>query len=92
MCSDDELLALVHQLQAAADLDTLRRALAARKQADPAAIDSRYVAERLERLRRAGLTCLVRGTPAPHDGVRLTAAGVERLQALQREPLSPEIE
>jgi hypothetical protein len=89
--SDDELLALVCQLGERSDPEALRRALSVRTSVEAAA---EYVAERIERLRRAGLVRFAHAYRSGHSAgrqpfVRLTAAGVERLQALQREPLKP---
>jgi hypothetical protein len=92
--SDDELLALVCRLGDRSDPEALRRALSVRANVEAAA---EYVTERIERLRRAGLVRFVHAHRRGHDAgwepiVRLTAAGVERLQALQREPLRPATE
>jgi hypothetical protein len=84
--SDDDLLSLVCQLGGEACSAALREVLAARTKAD-VSID--YVDERYESLRRAGLVRFVYSAPVPERRLRLTAAGVERLRALQREPVAP---
>jgi DNA-binding PadR family transcriptional regulator len=84
--SDDEVLAVVCQLGAAANAASLQRALSARLSED---VDLGRVEERLERLRREGLVRVGHGRASDEMHLRLTAAGVERLQALQRQPLRP---
>lgn len=84
--SDDDLLALVSRLDGEACCAAVRKVLAARTHSD---VSLDYVDERYENLRRAGLVRFVYSALAPERCLRLTAAGVDRLQALQREPLAP---
>ena len=84
--SDDDLLAVVFQLGLRAGRASIRRALSART-GTRLRLDS--IERHLRRLREAGLLRLAPGRAGDDLYVRLTAAGVERLQALQREPLKP---
>ena len=83
--SDDELLALVCELGRGACTAVMHEALTARMRAD---ISRAYIQERVDRLRGAGLLRCVYGVLPDEIAVRLTALGVERLRALQREPLA----
>ena len=82
--SDDDLLAVVHHLGLRADPASIRRALSARRQRE---FRRGVVERRIERLRGEGLLHLAPGGAADAMYVRLTAAGVERLQSRQREPV-----
>jgi hypothetical protein len=88
--SDDEFLAEIFLLGEEASNVALCKALERHAGVE---VKRDYVDERLRRLRAAGLV-----TFAPSLGawslsaarpVRLTAHGVERLRALQREPVAP---
>jgi hypothetical protein len=81
--SDDDLLALISQLGRDACAAEMRDALTARTRAE---VSLGYVDQRIERLLRGGLVRLVFARTLRDRCVRLTAVGVERLQALQREP------
>ena len=82
--SDADLLAVVHQLGLRADPASIRRALGARRRRD---LRRGVVERRIERLRGEGLLHLAPGGAADAMYVRLTAAGIERLQSLQHEPV-----
>jgi phosphotransferase system HPr-like phosphotransfer protein len=84
--SDDVVLAVICLLGANARVDTVRHALAERLTAE---VSLASTAGRLRCLREAGLVRVVARGVAEDDQVRLTAVGVERLRALQREPLTP---
>ncbi len=84
--SDDDLLATVHQLGLRAAPAALCRTLSARSRRQ---LRPRDLTPRLERLSEEGVLRLAPGATANEAYVRLTAAGVERLQALQREPMKP---
>jgi hypothetical protein len=85
--SDDDLLAVVFQLGLRAGRASIRRALSART-------GTRFrldgIERRIRRLREARLLRLAPGRAGDDLYVRLTAAGVERLQSRQHEPLKPE--
>lgn len=91
--SDDELLAIICQLGPAASDVAIWRALSAQL-GRQTSLDR--VRGRLHRLSAAGLAVFSPGRYLGQRGesepVRLTALGVERLQALQRGPLSPSID
>jgi len=92
--SDDDLLATISVLAGDASDVSVRKALTERL-AQEIGLD--YVRERLRRLDAAHLVSFAsQRAPAvakkSTGSVRLTAAGVERLCSLQREPLCPEIE
>jgi hypothetical protein len=91
--SDDDLLATISVLAGAASDASVREALTVRLGQE---VGLDYVRERLRRLNAAHLVSFgSRRAPAVPEKpatVRLTAAGVERLCALQREPLCTEIE
>lgn len=83
--SDDEILAVVFLLGRNASDSTVWRWLNTRLGEE---ISLDYVGERLHRLSAADLiSCSPQ--PCSNMPVRLTAAGVERLRALEREPLAP---
>jgi hypothetical protein len=87
--SDDDLLAEICVLGHEASNVGLCSALAVRF----GGVTRHYVDERLERLQAARLVSCsppLKGRHPTVCSVRLTAAGVERLCALQREPLAPE--
>jgi hypothetical protein len=84
--SDDEVLAVICVLGANARVETVRHALAERLSAQ---VSLASMVGRLQRLCDGGLVRVLAGRVAGDDQVRLTAVGVERLQALQREPLTP---
>jgi hypothetical protein len=92
--SDDHLLATISVLAGDASDVRVRKALTERLGQE---IGLAYVRERLPRLNAAHLVSFT-SWRAPADAeksaksVRLTAAGVQRLRALQREPLCPESE
>jgi hypothetical protein len=92
--SDDDLLATISVLAGDASDVSVRKALTERLGQE---IGLAYVRERLRRLDAAHLVSFAsRRAPAGAEkstnSVRLTAAGVEHLCSLQREPLCPEIE
>ena len=92
--SDDHLLATISVLAGAASDASVREALTVRLGQE---VGLAYVRERLRRLDAAHLVSFAsrRAPPVAENStqsVRLTATGVERLCALQREPLCPEIE
>jgi Mn-dependent DtxR family transcriptional regulator len=84
--SDDEVLAVICVLGANARVETVRHALAERLSAE---VSLASTVGRLRRLREGGLVRVVARGGAEDDEVRLTAVGVERLRALQREPITP---
>jgi len=84
--SDDVILAVVCQLGAPAEARDVRRALNLQLHAE---IDEHYLEERLRRLQQAGLVDFFQRRATNQWLVHLTAAGVERLQSLQREPVTP---
>ena len=81
---DDDLLAVVFQLGLRAAPASIRRALNARTRLRLDGIE-----RRIRRLREAGLLQLAPGAAGDDLYVHLTAAGVERLQSRQHEPLKP---
>ncbi len=92
--SDDDLLATISVLAGAASDASVREALTVRLGQE---VGLDYVRERLQRLNAAHLVSFAsRRVPAVSEkstkSVRLTAAGVQRLCALQREPPYPESE
>jgi hypothetical protein len=92
--SDDDLLSTIFVLAGAASDASVCKALTDRLGQE---IGLDYVYERLRRLDAAHLVSFAsRRTPTVPENstksVRLTAAGVQRLCALQREPLCPETE
>ena len=84
--SDDDLLAVVFQLGLRAAPASIRQALNART-GTRLRLDG--LERRIRRLREAGLLQLAPGAAGDDLYVRLTAAGVERLQARQHDPLKP---
>jgi hypothetical protein len=89
--SDDELLAAIYMLDDQASCAGLCGALARDLGAE---VGRDYVDERLHRLRAAGLVSFIPSVSATAPrpdvrSVRLTARGVERLSALNREPVAP---
>ena len=91
--SEDELLAIICQLGPEASDISVWRALSARLGRQ---ISLDRVRGRLHRLNAAGLAAFsprrYLGSRGESEPVRLTALGVERLQALQRAPLAPSID
>ncbi len=91
--SDDELLATICQLGPEASDVSIWRALSA---GSGRQISLDRVRGRLHRLNAAGLAAFAPrrylGSRGDSEPVRLTALGVERLQALQRGPLAPSID
>jgi len=88
--SDDDLLAEIFVLGREATNVGLCSALAVRF----GPVRRHHVDERLERLQAAQLVSCSSPLKGQHPtvcSVRLTAAGVERLCALQREPLAPKM-
>ena len=85
--SDDEVLAAIFLLGDRASNVELYRALTRRFDVE---IERDYVDERVRRLQRARLVTVAPSLRAPGvRWVRLTAHGVERLCALQLEPIAP---
>jgi len=91
--SDDDLLATISVLAGAASDASVREVLTVRLGQE---VGLDYVRERLRRLNAAHFVSFgsrrTSAVPEKPAKVRLTAAGVERLCALQREPLCKEIE
>jgi hypothetical protein len=88
--SDDDLLAEIFVLGHKATNVGLCSVLAVRF----GPVKRHYLDERLERLQAAQLVSCSSPSKGQHPtiwSVRLTAAGVERLCALQREPLAPKM-
>jgi hypothetical protein len=91
---DDDLLATISVLAGAASDVSVCKALTERLGQE---VGLDYVRERLRRLDAAHLVSFASRRAAAvaeksAKSVRLTAAGVQRLRALQREPLCPESE
>jgi Mn-dependent DtxR family transcriptional regulator len=82
--SDDDVLAVICQLGPKADLSSVQRRLSERANLT---CDVVQIETRIQRLRDEGLLRFAQG-----GSLRLTAAGVERLQSLQREPMRPPTE
>ena len=82
--SDDDVLAVICQLGSRAEAHSVCETLNVRtgKELDLGAVERRF-----RRLREEGLLRFVPGAAHGHVHARQTAAGVERLQSLQREPV-----
>jgi hypothetical protein len=81
--SDDDLLAAVHTCGASGNVDNLRECLRARIGIDP---DSSYLADRLNRLHRAGYVRRFQPHVTDIARYRLTEIGIERLDQSDLEP------